>query len=122
MPRREYYAAFLLNGVGRGLHSADDSWEEYHTGTLYLSAFSGPVEGILMICVIYLITAIHPMGQAFWQQPLVQLIPGDIASMLAGKVDSFFGSKESVQLARLPVNVAFMIFGALGTVGNIVNR
>ena len=75
-----------------------------------------------MICVIYLITAIHPMGQGFWQQPLVQVIPGDIAVTLASKVDSVFGLKESVQLARLPINVAFMIFGALGTVGNIVNR
>jgi len=104
------------------LTQANDSWEEFHTGTLYLSAFSGPVEGILMICVIYLITAFHPLGQAFWQQPLVQLVPGDIVAGLAGKVDSAFGLKESVQLAKLPVNVAFMIFGAFGTVGNIVNR
>lgn len=58
------------------------TWEEYHTGvsgephghhihndamlililpaqTLYLSAFSGPVEGILMVCVIYFITGYY---------------------------------------------------------------
>lgn len=27
--------------------------------TLYLSAFSGPVEGILMVCVIYFITGYY---------------------------------------------------------------
>jgi ethanolaminephosphotransferase len=32
------------------------TWEEYHTGVLFLGYFSGPVEGILMIVVIYFIT------------------------------------------------------------------
>lgn len=40
------------------------TWEEYHTGVLYLSAFSGPVEGILMICVIYFLTALYGDFQA----------------------------------------------------------
>ncbi|KAG7191785.1 uncharacterized protein KQ657_002750 [Scheffersomyces spartinae] len=34
------------------------TWEEYHTHTLYLSAFSGPVEGILMICGVFILTGI----------------------------------------------------------------
>lgn len=97
-------------------------WEEYHTGTLYLSAFSGPVEGILMICVIYLITALHPLGQSFWSQPIVNLIPGHLALEGAQWVDKTFNIRNELQLSTLPVNVAFMIFGAFGTVGNIVNR
>ena len=32
------------------------TWEEFNTGTLYLSEFSGPVEGILLICGVYAIT------------------------------------------------------------------
>jgi len=32
------------------------TWEEYHTGQLYLGVFSGPVEGILMIVAIFTIT------------------------------------------------------------------
>lgn len=75
-----------------------------------------------MICVIYLITAIHPLGQHFWQQPLVSVFPGHVISDLAVKVDSALGIKESVQISKLPINVAFMIFGAVGTLGNIVNR
>ena len=32
------------------------TWEEFHTGTLYLSEFSGPVEGILLIVVMFAVT------------------------------------------------------------------
>ncbi|KAG6894146.1 hypothetical protein C0992_007340 [Termitomyces sp. T32_za158] len=35
------------------------TWEEYHTGQLYLGVFSGPVEGILMIVIIYLLSGIY---------------------------------------------------------------
>ena len=35
------------------------TWEEFNTGTLYLSAFSGPVEGILMVCIIYAVTGVY---------------------------------------------------------------
>lgn len=34
------------------------TWEEFHTGTLFLGVFSGPVEGILIIVAIYIITGI----------------------------------------------------------------
>jgi len=34
------------------------TWEEFHTGTLYLGIFSGPVEGIIIIVSLYIITAI----------------------------------------------------------------
>lgn len=35
------------------------TWEEFHTGTLFLGVFSGPVEGIIMIVVIYIVTGIY---------------------------------------------------------------
>lgn len=38
------------------------TWEEYHTGQLYLGYFSGPVEGILMIVVIFLVTGYAGMS------------------------------------------------------------
>ncbi|WBW72159.1 diacylglycerol cholinephosphotransferase/ diacylglycerol ethanolaminesphotransferase Ept1 [Schizosaccharomyces osmophilus] len=40
------------------------TWEEYHTGVLYLSYFSGPVEGILMVCVLFGMTSYT--GSVFW--------------------------------------------------------
>ncbi|KAF9116568.1 hypothetical protein BGX27_001424 [Mortierella sp. AM989] len=40
------------------------TWEEYHTGTLFLSAFSGPVEGIIMIVILFLVTGFA--GPELW--------------------------------------------------------
>lgn len=99
------------------------SWEEFHTGTLYLSAFSGPVEGILLICAIYIITAIHPAGPQFWDTPIVNLVPGDYGLQFAYAFDKVLnGMGFRWKLEHLGINVAFMMFGGLGTIGNIVNR
>jgi ethanolaminephosphotransferase len=43
------------------------TWEEYHTKTLTLGYVSGPVEGILTICLVFAVTAIKG-GGSFWQQ------------------------------------------------------
>ncbi|OLL23093.1 putative CDP-alcohol phosphatidyltransferase class-I family protein [Neolecta irregularis DAH-3] len=42
------------------------TWEEYHTGTLYLPYISGPVEGILIIALCY---CVH-----FWEQTVFSVI------------------------------------------------
>ncbi|ODV77149.1 Choline/ethanolaminephosphotransferase [Suhomyces tanzawaensis NRRL Y-17324] len=52
------------------------TWEEYHTHTLYLSQFSGPVEGVLMICCLYIITGI--LGPDIWNIKLMDL---DLSSL-----------------------------------------
>jgi ethanolaminephosphotransferase len=46
------------------------TWDEYHTHTLTLGLVSGPVEGILTLCVVYAITAIKG-GGSYWQQPML---------------------------------------------------
>ncbi|GAV50829.1 hypothetical protein ZYGR_0AD00120 [Zygosaccharomyces rouxii] len=45
------------------------TWEEYHTHKLFLSEFSGPVEGILMICIGYILTGIYG-PQKIWHTEL----------------------------------------------------
>lgn len=55
------------------------TWEEYHTHTLFLSSFSGPVEGILMICVVFLITGL--LGPDIWDTQLLNL---DLSSLGIG--------------------------------------
>ncbi|KAL7420627.1 hypothetical protein Q5752_004578 [Cryptotrichosporon argae] len=95
------------------------TWEEYHTGTLYLSYFSGPVEGILLIVAIYALTALHPDHNALWARPVCAL-GGQAGCDLAASVDDALGLKNGVRLSALPVNVAFMVFGAVGTVSNIL--
>ncbi|KAM0748023.1 Cholinephosphotransferase [Meredithblackwellia eburnea MCA 4105] len=84
------------------------TWEEYHTGTLYLSAFSGPVEGILMIIVVYAITGV--VGPQFWDKGILTVtglnsIPG-IASL---------GLKD------LPLNDFFLTFSGIALLFNIIS-
>lgn len=49
------------------------TWDEYHTKTLTLGLVSGPVEGILTLCVVYAITAVKGSG-TYWQQPMLEAI------------------------------------------------
>lgn len=49
------------------------TWDEYHTHTLTLGVISGPVEGIVTLCVMYAITAYIGRG-SFWQQSLFSTI------------------------------------------------
>ncbi|KAF7195713.1 putative CDP-alcohol phosphatidyltransferase class-I family protein C22A12.10 [Pseudocercospora fuligena] len=48
------------------------TWDEYHTKTLTLGLVSGPVEGILTLCVVYAITAYT--GGSYWQQPMLHAL------------------------------------------------
>ncbi|KXT13413.1 hypothetical protein AC579_9909 [Pseudocercospora musae] len=48
------------------------TWDEYHTKTLTLGLVSGPVEGILTLCVVYAITAYT--GGSYWQQPMLRAL------------------------------------------------
>ncbi|KAG0371233.1 hypothetical protein BGZ54_008237 [Gamsiella multidivaricata] len=79
------------------------TWEEYHTGTLYLSAFSGPVEGILMIVVLYLVTGFA--GPQLWLQTIRSTF---------GLSSDFLPFIPDIQL-----NHFLVAFGAIGFIGNI---
>ncbi|KAI7863997.1 CDP-alcohol phosphatidyltransferase-domain-containing protein [Spinellus fusiger] len=48
------------------------TWEEYHTGILYLGYFSGPVEGVLMLVGVHLLTGV--VGPSFWTTRLNVLL------------------------------------------------
>ncbi|EPQ31580.1 uncharacterized protein PFL1_00913 [Pseudozyma flocculosa PF-1] len=85
------------------------TWEEYHTGTLYLSAFSGPVEGILMIVFIYALTGFAG-GPLFWDRGILNVT--GLASINA--------VRERFAWLNLPLNDAFLTFGAIGLGLNVV--
>jgi len=40
------------------------TWEEYHTGLLYLGYINGPDEGIFLVCFLHIFTAF--VGNSFW--------------------------------------------------------
>lgn len=86
------------------------TWEEFHTGTLYLSAFSGPVEGILMICIIYLITGFSSSGSQFWDRGILSV----------SKLEQFPWVAKNLKDWNLPLNDAFLAFGAFALFANIL--
>ncbi|SPO22649.1 related to EPT1 - sn-1,2-diacylglycerol ethanolamine- and cholinephosphotransferase [Ustilago trichophora] len=85
------------------------TWEEFHTGTLFLSAFSGPVEGILMIVFIYALTGFVG-GPLFWDRGILNV---------TGLAKIPFIS-ENLSRFNLPLNDTFLVFALFGLLGNIV--
>jgi ethanolaminephosphotransferase len=49
------------------------TWDEYYTQTLTLGIVSGPVEGVLTLCIVYAITAVKG-GGSFWHQAMLPTI------------------------------------------------
>ena len=49
------------------------TWEEYYTQTLTLGVVSGPVEGVLTLCMTYAITAYVGRG-SFWAQSAMETV------------------------------------------------
>ncbi|RHZ61702.1 hypothetical protein Glove_346g63 [Diversispora epigaea] len=64
----EYVVALLLLTIVPFYFS---TWEEYHTGTLYLGYCNGPTEGVLVGCLILTISAIT--GPSIWTKDLRDL-------------------------------------------------
>ncbi|MCJ1401301.1 hypothetical protein MMC11_004513 [Xylographa trunciseda] len=63
----------VLTLFGTTLTFYVQTWDEYYTQTLTLGIVSGPVEGILSLCIVYAITAIKG-GGSYWQQSMLQTI------------------------------------------------
>ncbi|KAJ3372965.1 hypothetical protein GGF31_001502 [Allomyces arbusculus] len=53
------------------------TWEEYHTGTLYLGYVNGPTEGLIIAVVMSIISGIK--GPLFWHQRAVDVLPSFLA-------------------------------------------
>lgn len=66
-----YGGLLMLSQFASVCNFYTSTWEEYHTHVLYLSKFSGPVEGVLMICAVYIITGIF--GPDIWNIKLFEL-------------------------------------------------
>nr|GAT52559.1 predicted protein [Mycena chlorophos] len=82
------------------------TWEEYHTGQLYLGVFSGPVEGILMIVAIFTISGIF--GPSFWDTGILTFLRLTNVPYVNSLPDT-------------PLNVSFMVFSAFGLLYNIAS-
>lgn len=84
------------------------TWEEYHTGILFLGHFSGPVEGVLMLCGVHLISGFF--GPAIWVLRVSELFPSNIYNY--NDFTKIFGA--------LQLNHVLIVFGAVVTFSNII--
>ena len=76
---------------------------------MILGVVSGPVEGILTLCIVYAITAIKG-GGSFWQQSLLQTIGVAKHSAIP---DAIYD---------MPWNQWYMVYGGVVLIGNTVQR
>lgn len=85
------------------------TWDEYYTQTLILGIVSGPVEGILTLCIVYAFTAVKG-GGSFWQQSMFETI--GIAKN--GIIPDY--------IYELPFNEWYMVYGGIVLVFNTLQR
>ncbi|PKY07815.1 Choline/ethanolaminephosphotransferase [Aspergillus campestris IBT 28561] len=76
------------------------TWDEYYTQVLTLGVVSGPVEGVLTLCVVFGFTA-YVGGGSFWHQPM-------LATMGVPKVDAI---PDAVY--DMPFTKCYMIYGSI---------
>ncbi|GAB7337452.1 hypothetical protein MBLNU457_g2791t1 [Dothideomycetes sp. NU457] len=83
------------------------TWDEYHTKTLTLGLVSGPVEGILTLCIVYAFTAVK--GADFWHQSMLASLGMTKAEVLPQAI------------YELPWIEWYLIYGGLVLVFNTVS-
>lgn len=86
------------------------TWDEYHTKTLTLGIISGPVEGVLTLCIVFGITALKG-GGSFWQQSMLPSL--GLAPKPAWMADSMY---------KMAWNEWYMAYGGVVLVFNTIQR
>ncbi|KAJ3110093.1 hypothetical protein HDU96_006905 [Phlyctochytrium bullatum] len=90
------------------------TWEEYHTGTLYLSYCSGPVEGLLSVCFVFLVSSIY--GHEIWRTPLSIALQGWIKDDVLGEYWGSFG----VNHVMILVGLIIVLFNIVSSGYNVI--
>lgn len=94
------------------------TWEEYYTHTLFLSVFSGPVEGILIVCVLFIVSGAAG-GPAFFARGMLSVLGIDGVPWVRAHLARANWSVGEV----LAVGAASgLFFNALTACGNVVRR
>lgn len=106
-----------VTGLGRshwtivGLVSAMSNfflttWDEYHTKTLFLSSFSGPVEGILIICALFIATAL--LSPTMFMQGVLHVLGLEKSAWV----------REHMAFLNIPLGDFLMVLASLGLLMN----
>lgn len=83
------------------------SWEQYHTGVLYLGYFNGPTEGIVIACLCMVLSGIF--GPGFWRRPAYDIF-GQTSKLILGdvKMDRLF--LIGIVFALFFVHIPFCVY------------
>ncbi|KZT42602.1 Choline/ethanolaminephosphotransferase [Sistotremastrum suecicum HHB10207 ss-3] len=82
------------------------TWEEYYTGQLFLGVISGPVEGILLITSIFVVSGIY--GPSIWDTPILRVLHLENVGFLSNSV------------LNLGINEVFLVLCGFGLAFNVV--
>lgn len=107
-----YGGLFMVAQFASVCNFYTSTWEEYHTHTLFLSHFSGPVEGILMIVSLYILTGI--LGPHIWHAKLFDL---DLSSI--GLSSNF---EVNVSITYLIVGFSSLYFNIISAMNNVQKK
>ena len=76
------------------------TWDEYYTQILTLGIVSGPVEGVLTLCIVFAFTG-YIGGGTFWHRPMMETIGIPKANFIPD------------QLYNMPFTSWYMVYGAV---------
>lgn len=76
------------------------TWDEYYTHVLTLGIVSGPVEGVLTLCVVFAFTA-YQGGASFWHRSMLETIG-------VSKTDAI-----PDHIYNMPFTQWYMVYGAI---------
>ncbi|RKP12839.1 CDP-alcohol phosphatidyltransferase-domain-containing protein, partial [Piptocephalis cylindrospora] len=65
-----WYTVFVFNLTTLTFYLS--TWEEYHTGVLYLGYINGPTEGLVLSCLTFIASGYW--GPHIWRTPLISLL------------------------------------------------
>ncbi|KAJ3140835.1 hypothetical protein HK100_008851 [Physocladia obscura] len=89
----------ILSSVGNFYLS---TWEEYFTGVLYLSEFSGPIEGVWSLILVFFVSAAY--GPKVWSNTIADVVPESLSG---------------ISLFQVQINFAIIAFGFVVILFNI---
>ena len=61
------------------------TWEHFHTGVLYMGIANAPTEGIILVCIVLMISGLA--GPLFWHRPIDDYLSTSIFSLFKKNAD-----------------------------------
>lgn len=94
------------------------TWDEYHTHSLTLGIISGPVEGVLTLCVVFFITYLKG-GASFWEQSMLKALGLESLPLVPDFVSNYLFQKSWGEWFML-YGGCVLVFNMLESASNVM--